>query len=156
MDKVSGKRRKKLGIEITQLFDRTDKLVKQYMQSVMEEDHPLQSEMNTLEQLFDQIAHRARQSDKSLKGYVEARQKRVEKMINNIENRIIKAEKDKKETAINQIEKMKNKLFPRQNLQERVENFSAWYLQFGDTFFEALRTHFDPFDAQFTIFEPEQ
>ena len=51
---------------------------------------------------------------------------------------LIKLEKEKHDISINQINKIKNKLFPNNVLQERTDNFIAFYLNHGNKFIETL------------------
>ena len=53
--------------------------------------------------------------------------------------------------SINQIEKIKSQLFPNNILQERFENFIAYYLKDGDNFIKTLKNNFDPLNANFVV-----
>ncbi|MBL0256109.1 MAG: bacillithiol biosynthesis BshC [Bacteroidetes bacterium] len=68
-----------------------------------------------------------------------------------IEEKVIRARKKKNENEVNQIVKLKEKLFPGGGLQERVENFIPFYLKFGSTFFDQLLLQIDPFDQRFNV-----
>ncbi|HWY35677.1 MAG TPA: bacillithiol biosynthesis BshC, partial [Nitrosopumilaceae archaeon] len=46
--------------------------------------------------------------------------------------KLMKAVKNKSETEVNQIKKLKEKLFPGNIPQERVENFSSFYAKYDD------------------------
>ena len=65
---------------------------------------------------------------------------------------MLKSLKQKNETQLNQIEKIKQQLFPANNLQERVENFSSYYAQYGQSFLDILINEFDVYHKQFLIF----
>lgn len=71
----------------------------------------------------------------------------------NIEARINKSLKQKNEIHLNQIEKLKNQLFPNNSLQERVENFSSYYAEFGKDFINELINSFDVYQKQFLVIE---
>ncbi len=58
-----------------------------------------------------------------------------------IEQKIIRSIKAKNETAINQIKTLKNKFFPENNIQERHDNLSSFYLNNKD-FIEDIKTAF--------------
>ena len=68
-----------------------------------------------------------------------------------IEEKVIRAKKKKNENEVNQILKLKEKLFPNNSLQERIENFIPFYLRYGNTFFDELLLNIDPFDQRFII-----
>ena len=64
----------------------------------------------------------------------------------NIEAKLIRAEKNRHEIAINQIRSLKDKLFPNNGLQERYDNFMSIYLKHGPAFFEILKEHLNPLE----------
>jgi hypothetical protein len=51
------------------------------------------------------------------------------------------------------ITEIKNQLFPNESLEERQRNFSEYYLEYGDSFIEALKDSLKPLDLEFTILE---
>jgi uncharacterized protein YllA (UPF0747 family) len=80
-----------------------------------------------------------------------AEHSRAEKSIEMLEARLVKAEKLKHETAIQQLQNLKEKLFPGGGLQERHENFIPLYLKHGEAFFTVLFEQFDPLEKQFVL-----
>ena len=64
---------------------------------------------------------------------------------------MLRAERNKHEAVSRQIEAIKAELFPRNGLQERVENFSTFYAKWGPHFIEALLQHSLGFEQQFTV-----
>ena len=73
--------------------------------------------------------------------------------IDSIEKRLLKSLKQKNETELNQIEKIKNQLFPNNSLQERVENFSAYYAKYGQAFITDLIEAFDIYNKQILLIQ---
>ena len=71
------------------------------------------------------------------------------------QGRLMRSEKQKHETTLNQLRALKEKLFPAGGLQERHDNFLPYLLKYGDGFMEALKEHFAPFDAGFLILEED-
>ena len=49
------------------------------------------------------------------------------------------------------IQSLKEKLFPDNGLQERYDNFLAYYLRHGDDFFQVLKDNFDPLEKKFVV-----
>ena len=74
------------------------------------------------------------------------------KGLDQIETRLLRAEKRVHENAVKQIRSIKEKLFPGNSLQERYDNFLPYYLKYGKGFFQTLQDHFDPLDKQFKVF----
>jgi uncharacterized protein YllA (UPF0747 family) len=64
---------------------------------------------------------------------------------------MIRAEKRKQHTSLARIHSIKSELFPDNNLQERVENFSNWVGDFGWSWVEAILNNSNSVDASFTI-----
>ena len=63
----------------------------------------------------------------------------------------MRAERKKHEALQHQIHQLKEALFPRNGLQERVENISSFYAKWGTGFMdELLKTRF-AFEQQFTV-----
>ena len=82
---------------------------------------------------------------------MEAEKQKLRNGLKSIEEKVIRARKKKNENEVNQIVKLKEKLFPGGGLQERVENFIPFYLKFGSTFFDQLLLQIDPFDQRFNV-----
>ena len=64
---------------------------------------------------------------------------------------MLKAEKQRQETSVNQIKKLKEKLFPGNGLQERHDNFIPFYIKQGTDFIATLKKELDPLQLQFTV-----
>ncbi len=151
IDGGTQKKIEKLGLSIEQLFLDTDELIKNYVKSEADIDLELDDEQVEVEKIFEQIVEKADKIDPSLKGMIKAEQQKTFKSIKNIEARLIKAEKQSEEVAINQIRNIKEKLFPSNSLQERKENFLYGYLLFGDSFIQELIDGLNPIEQKFTI-----
>jgi uncharacterized protein YllA (UPF0747 family) len=82
---------------------------------------------------------------------VNADEKRAINSIDSIEKRMLKAEKDKHENSINQINSVLEKLFPNGSLQERFSNFFEFYLKYDSEFLESLYKELKPLDFRFTV-----
>jgi len=106
-----------------------------------------------VEQLEQSLKFKAEQTDGSLVGMVGGEMARFRKSIESIRGRLIKAEKQKFEQDLNRIEKIKSKLFPNNNLQERYDSFLPYYLKYGDGFIEKLIELSEPFDADLQLVE---
>ena len=65
----------------------------------------------------------------------------------------MRAEKQKHETSINQLRNLKEKLFPSNGLQERKDNFMAFYMKHGEVYLETLKDVFDPLEKSFVVIE---
>jgi uncharacterized protein YllA (UPF0747 family) len=71
--------------------------------------------------------------------------------LDRLEEKLIRIEKKKNEFAINHISKIKMQLFPNNTLQERHDNFIAYYLVNGDNFIKKLKNNFDSLSPYFVV-----
>ncbi len=147
----SMKRLEKLNLFIEDMFQSVDELKKDFI----DKDNSISiiQERQSLEQTFAAIQEKIKAIDASLVNYVGAEAQKTFKSMENIEARINKSLKQKNEIHLNQIEKLKNQLFPNNSLQERVENFSSYYAEFGKDFINELINSFDVYQKQFLVIE---
>jgi uncharacterized protein YllA (UPF0747 family) len=141
----------KLGFDTITFFLDVEELKKKFIQN--NTTFSLEKEQKKILQEFDMLKEKTSTIDASLVGYVAAESQKVNKIIENIETRVLKSLKQKNELNLNQIEKIKNQLFPNQNLQERVENFSVYYAKYGQEFIINLIDNFDVFNKQFLLID---
>ena len=71
--------------------------------------------------------------------------------LNKIEHKLLKHEKQKHQNALSKISVVKTKLFPKNVLQERHDNFIPFYLKYGVDFFDFLKKELKPFEHSFTL-----
>lgn len=151
IDAGLSKRLQKLQLHTEQLFQETDQLIRWYIAKNAEEELSLLTEKKMLESVFENIADIAQKVDPTLVKSVMAEASNQLKVIDQLESRLVRAEKQKHETALNQLRSIREKLFPNNGLQERYDNFLPFYLKHGELFFDILKQHLNPFDAQFLI-----
>ena len=104
-----------------------------------------------LSQQFEKLLQITTQTDISFLGAVKAQEKKQIKGLENLEKRLLKAEKRIHEEKLNQIMLLQNELFPNQTLQERSVNFSEFYIKSNGTLIEKLIETLDPLEFNFTI-----
>jgi bacillithiol biosynthesis cysteine-adding enzyme BshC len=100
---------------------------------------------------FEKLSEIANQTDKSFIGAVKAQQTKQIKGLENLEKRLLKAEKRVHAEKLEQIILLQNELFPNQGLQERKENFSEFYLEADTKLIEKLFQELQPLEFNFTI-----
>ena len=104
-----------------------------------------------LKQQFEKLLLIANQTDKSFIGAVKAQQTKQIKGLENLEKRLLKAEKRVHAEKLEQIILLQNELFPNQGLQERKANFSEFYLDINGKLIEKLFQELNPLESNFTI-----
>jgi len=143
----------KLNIQTKQLFEDTHQLSKQYVLDNTEEELSLNQELEALNSVFEQIMAKAKRVDPALEPGVLGQQKQMQKAVENLEQRLIRSEKKKNETSMQQIQKLKDNLFPNNGLQERSDNFLGFYSRYGNLFLDTLKENLDVLDKKMVVIE---
>nr|WP_294899951.1 bacillithiol biosynthesis cysteine-adding enzyme BshC [uncultured Pedobacter sp.] len=141
----------KLGLNLTDTFTATEQLKKNYVESHTAHDLTLSQEWQQLHAVFEALKQRVAKIDATLKPSTEAVEVRLKNALDNLEKKLIRADKRNYSEAMNDIEKVKNSLFPGGGLQERKENFALFYVKYGDDFIKSLIENFKPLDFKFSI-----
>ena len=100
---------------------------------------------------FDELEKLALSTDKSFGTAVAAQKAKQLKGLENLEKKLLRAEKRRHEDFLNRAVALRNELFPGGGLQERQENFSGFYADYGPEFIEAILSGLNPLDQQFKI-----
>lgn len=152
VDKGSTKKLDKLGLTIHDLFGEIEPLIKRFVKDNSKNEINLQQEKQAIEEILVQISHRTKEVDPTLEKKVLAENAKIIKSIENLEGRLMRAEKNKFEVSLNQIRSLKEKLFPKNGLQERYDNFLPLYLKYGHDLFDILKEHLNPLEQGMVIF----
>ncbi len=151
IDGKSVQQMSKMEISIADLFKDTEVLIKEFVTRNSSENISLKDEEVKLIATYQDVMSKAVKTDASLKGAVDAEMQKALNSLKNIESKLLKAEKQKQETSINQIKKIKEKVFPQGSLQERHDNFSPYYLKTGPKLIDNLSEEFNPFKFEFLV-----
>ncbi len=150
INKANVKKLRKLNLNTAQLFKEAQALKTEFLSQVGSNDFNLSNEKKDLAQVFENIKAKAIEVDPSLSGFIGAESAKTFKILDEISKKIKKSEESKNEISLNQIDTLKEKLFPEGGLQERHDNFLNFYLNHPD-FIPLLLDKFDPFDFSFNI-----
>jgi uncharacterized protein YllA (UPF0747 family) len=113
----------------------------------------LKNELSAFEEVFKTLGLRANEIDPSLVASAAAVETRLIKAMENLEKKLIKAEKRKHSGALEQLEKIHAHIFPKGGLQERSENFGPYFATYGPAFIDNLIENFHPLKGKFTLFQ---
>ena len=150
VSKSNAKKLQKVGLEPSELFQDTDTLVKSFVAQNADASLSLGEQKAALAEVYQQIEEKVLAVDGSLKGFIGAESSKAFKSVDAIEKRLKKAEEQKQETAVGQLESLKEKLFPDGGLQERHENLLTYHIN-NPQFIDELLEKFEPFDLQFNV-----
>ena len=150
VSKSNAKKLQKVGLETAELFQDSDTLIKDFVENHADASLSLGEQKAALAKVYEQVEEKVLAVDGSLKGFIGAESSKAFKSLDNIEKRLKKAEEQKQETAVGQLESLKEKLFPEGGLQERHENLLTYYIN-NPQFIDELLEKFDPFDLRFNV-----
>ena len=154
IDGSNQKKLEKLALDYRELFRDADLIIRDYVAEQSEHELSLSEELAALEKLFAGIAEKAERIDPTLAKAVMGEHARQAKTVENLEGRLRRTEKQRFETAMNQIRTLRDKLFPGGGLQERYDSFLNVYLQEGNALFEVLIEQLDPLRKGLVVLQP--
>jgi bacillithiol biosynthesis cysteine-adding enzyme BshC len=146
MDKAN-----KLGLNWQELFLNQDALVNLKVQKYSEYTVDFTTQKEVITKQFAALYKIAESTDKSFIGAVKAQEAKQLKGLNNLEKRLLKAEKRVHSETLDRIVSIQNELFPNNSLQERNVNFSEYYFEFGTKLMEELLRELNPLSQEFKI-----
>ena len=141
----------KLKIKIEDLFKNIDQLKVHYLKNNSKIVTDLSVQKKAVRKNFNNIYNLAKLTDKSFIGAVKAQEKKQLNGLNNLEKRLIKAEKRKHKDFLDRIEILKKDLFPNNSFQERQLNFSSFFNSNKKNFLSFLIEKIDPFNNSFNV-----
>ncbi|GGG56380.1 putative cysteine ligase BshC [Croceivirga lutea] len=151
---VSEKEAKKMeGLDLSfeDLFLNQNQLINKKIRKISNIDIDFTPQKKLLETQFESLYKLAKMTDKSFLGAVKAQEVKQKKGLDNLEKRLLKAQKRKLKDHVVRLSSLQNTLFPNQSLQERQWNFSQIYLELGDEFIASLFENLNPLQQEFTI-----
>lgn len=150
IDKGTATKLEKFKLHAKDIFQDTEELIKGY---VLNNDGGVDFtiEKDKLKAVYDEISEKVKTIDITLTSLVEAELHKQYNALKAIETKLIRAQKQKDETSVNQIRKIKEKLFPEGSLQERHDSFIPFYLQYGNDLFDMLIKELDPFEYKMAM-----
>jgi len=142
---------KKLDLTVADFFEDENELMKLIVEKNSENKIALNGNFEKAEAFYEQIRLQAEAVDKTLSQYVNSIKTRSLKDLEELEKKMLRAEKRKFEEHQRQIQKIKEVLFPNDGLQERVENFSWFYAKWGKGFIEELLKNSLALEQEFCV-----
>ena len=141
----------KLVLSWTDLFSNQQELFDKKTKEFSEFTIDFSSQKERLQKQFEELYSIASKTDKSFVGAVKAQETKQTKGLENLEKRLLKAEKRVHTDKLERILLIQNELFPNQGLQERKVNFSEFYLEIGSTFIDKVLNELQPLEQEFKV-----
>ncbi len=145
-DANTDRKLEKLSLSVTDFFVHEDEIIRKFMEqnSALPE---FSEEIGSLKKTYASIKAKALSADATLEKAVESQLQQALNNMDALEKKILRAQKQKEETSVNQIKAVKNKWFPAGKLQERHENFLPYYASEGKSFIEKIISDIEPLKA---------
>ena len=141
----------KLDLSISDLFLSREDLITKITKLKSSQKIDFSSQITHLRKQFNELYDLAKETDASFTGAVAAQEKKQINGLLHLEKRLLKAEKKKYKSSIEQTLILQSLLFPSGNLQERLLNFTAFYAFHGEKFIKKLKSEMNPFQNSFSI-----
>ena len=145
----------KLGLTHHDIFLKNNILENKITQRLSEYPIDFSPQRACLQEHFAQLHQIAAHTDKSFLGAVKAQETKQLKGLDNLEKRLLKAQKKKYRETLDRVIDLRVSLFPKESLQERVDNFSEYMIESQGQFIDTLVKHLSPFDFRFVILSYE-
>ena len=140
-----------LGFALEDLFKPLLELELDYVKNQTKENLALTNHIASLNELYLSIQQDVIKIDTSLGDHAKNLSIQAQKKLVLLEKKMIRAEKRRQQTSIDRIQAIKGSLFPKNSLQERVENFSEWVGAYGWDWVEAVLENSTTLNPSFTI-----
>ncbi len=145
------KKLKALSISYRELFLSRSSFINHRVRQISNINIDFSSQRELLKKQFKALYQLAEQTDASFVGAVKAQEVKQLKGLDVLEKRLLKAQRIKLHDQIERMTSLQSVLFPEGQLQERILNFSAFYLFYGERFIPDLMKTIDPFELKFSI-----
>jgi bacillithiol biosynthesis cysteine-adding enzyme BshC len=148
-DQVS--RINKLGFSLADMFSDELSLLNNLVKRESSHQLSLADQFSQAQALYAQLKNIVGNIDGSLPEHVASMETRALKKLHALEKKLLRAERQKYAVQQKQISKLKQELFPGNSLQERVDNFSLWYAQYGKDWIKQVYTSSSAFNDGFGL-----
>ena len=143
----------RLNLNWADVFQNQQVLINEKTKAISEFTIDFSEQKEFLKNQFKALHEIANKTDKSFLGAVKAQEVKQLKGLENLEKKLLKAEKRIHTEKLERIIQLQNELFPNQTIQERKSNFTDFYDEANEfeAFFSLLNTHLQPLNQKFNI-----
>lgn len=143
----------KNGLRSETVFKPAEELMEEYVRNHSDRQLSLEKQIRELRDVYISVKNISGEVDQTLEQHVEKLGAQALQKLEELEKKIIRAEKKNHEEVRRRIYEMREIMFPMGNLQERIDNFIPWYALYGTTYFDQLLLHSPTLEQKFTIME---
>lgn len=139
----------KLNLTWADVFTKQQQLLNKKVQEFSAFQLDFSEQKEILKQQFEKFTQIASQTDASFTGAVKAQEVKQIKGLENLEKKLLRAEKRSHASQLERITEVQNELFPGQTLQERKTNFAEFYLEHDGKLLDELFKQLKPLEQEF-------
>ncbi|MGL5892264.1 MAG: bacillithiol biosynthesis protein BshC, partial [Bacteroidia bacterium] len=151
VDKGTATKLAKLQVQLPELFEHVDTLLGNYVKRTAGAELSFENEQQALQEVFTALTAKASAVDVTLRGAAESTLQQIKNSITALESKVLRAAKQKEETSLDQLRKLREKILPGGVLQERSDNILPLLLRYGNDFLHVLEENITPGDHQFVV-----
>ena len=141
----------KLSVTPPELFMKSSSLINYKVRQISDIKIDFSEQKKHLKTQFLDLKKIAKQTDVSFLNAVNAQEAKQFKGLDNLEKRLLKAQRIKLSDQVSRLSEIHTTLFPQQSLQERKLNFSEFYLEYGNDLIAKLKENLQPLSGDFRI-----
>lgn len=116
----------------------------------------LDAARDRLEEVFSDMKGKLSRIDVTLEKSVDSGHARVDRIVDNLEKKMLRAERRKQDVLLNRLYKWRELLFPQGSLQERHLNMAVFYMPYGESFVSELIDKLHPFNFTCSVVYAEK
>jgi bacillithiol synthase len=143
----------KTGLVSTDVFKPEEKLIEDYVRHFSTKELDLKSQKDEMREFYGSLKNISGAVDKTLEQHVDKLETQTIQKLEELEKKILRAEKKNHEEVRRKIHEIREALFPLNNLQERIDNFIPWFAEYGKSFIDLVYDKSLAFEQEFVILE---
>lgn len=151
LDKTVLKKIKELNIDVSQFFMSRDIIIREFLSSGDKVSLYAEEEKKKIAEYLELICIKAEKKDPTVASALRAESRRIAKQVDQMENRLFRAEKQREDIAVNRIDYIKEKLFPTGKLQERNDAFIPLFIKTKGMLADILIKNINPMDRRWNL-----
>lgn len=152
IDKKTKKKLDKLGLDPLTVFSPIDSVKKHYVLDHSEDELDFTSLSENTAALIEELIASVITIDSGLEGYGKSEATKISNQIEKLKQKLLRHQKQKNDTAMQQIDGIYANLFPNNGLQERYENVIPFLTKMkSDEFVDCIYQSLDAFETKLII-----
>lgn len=141
----------RMNISMADIFLNQSSFINKKIREISNIDIDFTPQKKYLQEQFKDLYGLAAQTDASFLGAIKAQEVKQLRGLDNLQGRLLKAQKRKLQDHVVRMTEIQNQLFPNKSLQERNLNFSELYLEYGERLIPYLMKALRPLSGGFSI-----